>query len=326
MLVSCVVSVLLAIGGTYYVLNRKPAETTPSSAERKPGILPPPVALPALAYLPSNTNVVAGFSPGPLVVYAEVNNTTTDKLLADSGLPKVIPEALKRLGVPLNQIDHVVAGLGLAEDNAIPQVTVVLVLKGAMADEAEFWKAIGAERVSGGARPKYKATFGGLPTVAVRVTPTVVVFSTEAQVVDKISGERPPSVEHFSPGLKDTLATKLSPASFLWLATGTKDQWAKSPTVQLALTATNRKDLLAWIARGQALAVGLSLEPDPWIQVAVKADNGATAMALSDYLATQWAGDRTEVETTRDDWSVVKAFCPLADTAKMLDLFIPKPK
>ena len=320
---SCVAAVVILVVGLWLIYSgdRKPIESPPSSREQD-GIRPP-ISLAGLGYLPGSTQVIVAVRPGPLVAIGDATRTDPKQKLAEVGLPKPVLDAVDRLGVPLTQIDHFAVGLVLSPDNTYPRVVAVLVLSKPQADEAAWWKGIGAERVSGGEHPRYKATFGVLPVHAVRAEPTVYVFATEPKDLDGLDQSRPTNGDHLRPALWDMLGEPAKSCVVRVGGCGGGRTLDRPAFVKFAAKFSKREDLLPAFAPGRAVAIGLSMEPDPVLRVAVKADD---AKRVRDWFGQQFASEEgTQVETG-DGWAAVNTPCPIAEVPARLGKLVPAMK
>jgi hypothetical protein len=232
------------------------------------------------------------------------------------GLPKFVLDVLDRVGIPWNQIDHVVVGLTLPSGDVVPQVVAAVVLTAPPVEESTVWKAIGAERVSGGKHPRYKAMLG---MQAVQAKPNAFVFASKSNDLDGIESMSAVNGENLRPALREAIIQRLDPASFAWLVAVGDDRWADLPSAKFLAKWMMREDLLARFAPGRAVAIGLSLQPDPRLHVAVNAED---ARPVADWFAQQLAGDDTVVEPG-EKWAVVTVPCPLSDVAAKLGKLIP---
>ena len=97
------------------------------------------------------------------------------------------------------------------------------------------------------------------------------------------------------------------------------DQWTKLPSAKALALVFKREDLLKRFASGRAVALGLSLEPDPWLRVAVNAED---VQPVGDWFGQQLAGDQTKVELV-EGWATVVVPCPLKDVSTHLGKLIP---
>jgi hypothetical protein len=311
---SCVASVVILAVGLWWVFS-EPKRPVTIPTTRDPDGVGPPITLAGVGYLPGTVQLVAAVRPGPL-------GADPRPRLAEIGLPKPILDALDRLGVPLSQIDHVAVGVTALPNNAIPQVFASLVLNRPPSDEDAVLKAVGAERVSGGDHPRYKATVGGVPVHALRVSPTVYVFATEPKDLDAVGQNRPAMGDQLRPVLREAMMNRLSPASFAWAVAVGDDRWVDLPSVKLLASIFKRDDLLTRFATGRAVAAGLSLEPDPWLRVAVQA---ADERVVANWFGQQLAGEGTVVEMG-DGWASAATPVPLPDIATRLSKLIPPSK
>jgi hypothetical protein len=313
--VSFVASIVILAVGLWWVFS-EPKRPVTNPTTRDPDGIGPPITLAGLGYLPNSVQLIAAVRPGPLGADPRLR-------LAEFGLPKPILDTLDRLGVPLSQIDHVAVGVTALPNNAIPQVVACLALNRPPVDEDAVLHAVGAERVSGGDHPRYRATVGGVPVHALRVSPTVYVFATEPKDLDGVGQNRPAKGDQLRPVLREVITNRLSPASFAWVVAAGDDRWVELPFAKLVATFFKREDLLTRFAAGRAAAVGLSLEPDPWLRVAVQA---ADERAVADWFGQQLAGEGTVVEAG-DGWASVATSGPLPDVVdKLARLFPPAKK
>jgi hypothetical protein len=308
---SCVASVVILAVGLWWVFS-EPKRPVTNPTNREPDGVGPPITLAGVGYLPGTVQLVAAVRPGPLGADPRLR-------LAELGLPKPILDALDRLGVPLSQIDHVAVGVTALPNNAIPQVVASLVLNRPPLDEDAVLKAVGAERVSGGNHPRYKATVGGVPVHTLRVSPTVYVFATEPKDLDAVGQNRPAMGDQFRPVLREEIMNRLSPASFAWAVAVGDDRWVDLPSIKLLASILKRDDLLTRFGTGRAMAVGLSLEPGPCLRVAVQA---ADERAVADWFGQQLAGEGTVVEKG-GGWASVATPGPLPDVVDKLARLIP---
>lgn len=106
------------------------------------------------------------------------------------------------------------------------------------------------------------------------------------------SADRPeePGGKHLIVGLSQTVQEKLSPASWLWMATDS-DRWSEKPVFKLVL----KQAQLDRLSQTRALAVGLSFEPDSMAQIAISGRDSTAADRTKEILA-QFVGERSTVE------------------------------
>lgn len=252
---------LLAVG--LAVVRQSPAPQPPVTPPSAGPVTWPPAAVPLLAHLPPDTGLAVAVQPGPLLAHAKRTDTDPQRLLAGLGVPDRAFATLAGLGLSLDRIDLLAAGLAFPADNAIPRAVLGVRLTDPPGDLLAKLKAE-REKVANG-RQRYRAVLGGLPVKA-EERDGVWVFATADGDLDRpaIAGSG-----HLPAGLRDSL-TRLSPSAFAWAATDSAD-WAGKPTVQLAAKALSRPDLLDRLRLGRAAAAGLSLEPGLTAKLAVRA-------------------------------------------------------
>ena len=247
----------------------------------------PPLAVRGLGYLPKDTNVAFAVQPGALLTYAERTKADPKELLIRAGVPAAVFTTLDQLGVELDQIQSLVGGLTLANDSLIPRAVVVLTLRKKLADPAAFLKQLKAQPIKGVAgSTRYKVTVANLPMELAILDAGPYLFATDAKDLDAISSPLT-APDQLTTGLRESL-TKLSPASFAWVATDS-EEWGKKPAITLAAQALKQPDLPARLATLRAAAIGVSLEPELQLRASVRTPDTASATKLQDQLANALA-------------------------------------
>lgn len=308
---SCVVSLALLIVGLV-IVNRGESRppippTKPVASEFGPATIPP-LGIAGLRYLPANSQIVAAVQTAPLATYAERLKTEPKQLLRDAGLPEAVFESLAQAGVRFESIDHLAVGLTLSDDDAIPVATVVVALKTAPADASLLTKQIQKEKLF------------TLFTAAI-VGERFLILVTDAKSMPR---EPKPNVDHLATAIRETIQNQISPAAVAWLATDTQS-WHERPAIKAAILAANRPELPALIARGRALALSFSLEPEFNVGLAVKCDSEETAKQLQNFLGIKGAGQPWMIGGT-DGWAVVDAAVPPKDIPALVkSLLTTKP-
>ena len=273
-----VMGVLVMLGtaaGLYYVLKTPPATVERDPEPKKQAATLPPMAVPALGYLPGETNIVFAVQPGPIGVYANRAGTDPRQFLISAGIPDRIFATLDQMGLRIEQIDQLAGGVVLSAVVEL-RAMLVLVLREELADEAAFLKGLKANRFtapSGAVR--YKVDLGGLPAEMHRKDGRTYLFSTSGTDLEAMAKSDRRGAEHLPTGLKQSLG-KLSPASVVWLATDA-DRWAEKPAVTFAAGLLKQPQLTARLAGVQAAVIGVSLEPDPRLITALRGNDPATA-------------------------------------------------
>lgn len=310
------IAVALAILGVGLAVLRPWADApkpTIATVEVRPAGTAPPLALVGLTYLPATVNVAFAVQPGPLVAYAERTGTPPKEWLAKSGIPGPILALLDKLGIPLEQIDHLVGGvsIGAQSGDVLPGLTVVLRLRKPIADEDHFLKQLGADKPRPKAGRTTYAVNVGAPLMMTKLDPLSYLFGLKDE--DLSASDKP-----FAEGggqlpkeLRDAITHRLSPASFVWIATDS-DRWGDKPIAKLPATLDPKKwkDLATKLNRGRAVVAGLSLEPEPMLRLAVRLADIKDAENLRAPFQDAFPAAGTTIETDSDWTTLATPFDP----------------
>jgi len=234
----------------------------------------PPLALPGLRYLPADAQVAIALQPSPLLQYAERAGKTPEELLADWGLPVAVFNGLKKAGVPLDRIDHLVLGAGFP-DVGLPRLSIVLALREPIRDESEFRRILNIrQNADKPGRAKVELPGIPLPMEMHKVDDKIYLFSSDGATLDGMV--KPKANAEFLPaGVRDSLGA-LDPASFAWVATDNRD-WANLPTLKLIAPLIQQPDLPKRLKGIRALAIGLTLRPDLAAQANIRFPDATAA-------------------------------------------------
>jgi hypothetical protein len=285
--------------------------------EIRPPVVVSPLGLSGLAYLPPTTNVAAAVQPMPLLAYAAITKTDPRKFLIDAGVPEQVFATLDRAGVPLDQIDHLVVGATFrtGAGQVLPDVTACLKLTRPIADEEKFLTALKAEKNSQQSKvghTVYNVTSGLLMT---KLDGQTYLFGMDAD--DLAFHDKPHAAGggHLPKELREAMTSKVSPASFVWLATDTQD-WAAKDVVKIAALSQTLKDRIEKLKAVRGAAAGLSLEPDPELRLGVRWADAAGATAFQQKLKAAFPTEKAAVAGD-DGWgTVVTPFDPKAEGLK----------
>jgi hypothetical protein len=293
----------VALGAGYYFFRSPggPPAQQPQNETHPPGTTPP-LSLAGLRYLPSGANVLFAVQPAPLLAYAERTKTDPKALLTSAGVPAEFITLLDRLGVRLDQIDHVAGGLTLANDSLFPGLALVLKLRRPVANEETFLQALKAEKKPKTGRATYTVALAGLPLTMTRIDDRTYLFGLLEK--DLTAADNPSATPALPRDLREALATRLSPASFAWAATDA-DRWADKAAVKgflLGAKDPKTKDWAGKLTQGRQAAAGLSLEPNPQLRVAIRTQDADTAKTLRNYFAEKLAGDPATI-SGEADWA-----------------------
>jgi hypothetical protein len=290
--------------GLYAIFHKTPHPPFDPAPPRNPAATLPPSAVPGLAYLPTDTNIAFALQPGPLLAYAERNHTEPRQVVAQAGIPDRAFALLDRLGLKLEQIDHVVGGLAVTGESVLPRVFVVLALREPPASPDDFRKRLSATQFTApSGATRYKVDLGGLPAEMTHPDAKTYLFATEGKDLESAPGRK--GSEHLPASLRESL-TKLSPASFAWAATGA-EHWSEKPSVKAAAAILKQPKLSAQLANLRAAAVGLSLEPELRVTLAARTTDGASAEKLRDRAAIALASQPGVLVGSSGDWATVEA-------------------
>jgi hypothetical protein len=268
---------LIAGLGVYFARNgTRPPNA--SSDRRSLSAVTAPADLTGLRYLPADAGLAFILQPGPALAFAERTKQEPRDVLTRAGIPQQFLDALARLGLALEQIDHVA---GAANVDGL-RLTVVIVLRQSL-DEEQFLKRLRASRTNG-ARERYSAEIGGLPLTLARASATVWVFGfdpkRDLEAVER--GGHGPGGKQFAAGLAEMIG-RVPPDAAAWIATG-EDSWGEKPLVRMVIGEALRKpEWLPVLARGRALAAALSLNDPPRLRLFILAADAPTGDRLRAY-------------------------------------------
>lgn len=315
------VAAVVVLSAGLYAIFRPSEKPTPAESARKPAATMPPAAVASLAYLPAETTVAFAVQPGPILTYAERAKTDPKELLLQMGVPPRVFTLLEQAGIKLDQIDHVAGGVVIASDNPIPRMVFVLSFLAPLADEDAFLKSTKSQKfTTSNGSTRWKADLGGLPTELVRIGDRTYAFALDGKDIDKASSAASKGSGHLPLGLRQSME-KLSPASVVWIATDSS-RWDDKPAVKLAAGLLNQPDLPARLANIRAAALGISLEPDPKLLVAVRSPDEASAKKLAENVAIKLG---PKPVTVVGDWvSVESPFDPKQGLSAGVQALLPK--
>lgn len=277
----------VVLGGGLYAIFRPgpPGNSEPTSpTSGKPPAIFPPSAVPALAYLPPETNVAFAVQPGPMLVYAERARIEPQKLLANAGVPERALVNLTQLGLTIESIEQL-AGGAVIDDKLPLKIVVVLVLRKPHPNEEAFLRAMKATKPADTRVPgHHRIEIAGIPGDLVKSGDrTYVAFLAGAEPSDlESAAKKSPGSAVVPLPLKESL-THLSPASVAWFATG-QESWAEKPSVKMAAGFLKQPDLPKRFADVRAIAAGVALEPDPTGHIAIRGKDKESEQKLRENL------------------------------------------
>ncbi|HEV3383682.1 MAG TPA: hypothetical protein VG097_02640 [Gemmata sp.] len=266
----------------------------------KPETPPPSVAIPAdqllgLGYLSDDTNIAFAVQPGPIVAYAERMKKDPRELLIQAGIPAKVYDSFTSLGFTLPQIEHIAGGTSFGDITFTFRLTIVLVLRGPLANEDEFLHKLKARKQA--IKERYDvelAGFPGFPVLLARVSPTIWVFgldNKDFKAVDR--GGYGSGGKQLPAGLSQAIAEQVPPTAAAWLATS-DEQWSEKPALKLLIgEAMKKKEWLPVLARGRSAIAALSFDEPPRFRLFIKTTDEASGEQLRNYFQKLASSDDT---------------------------------
>lgn len=284
-----------------------------------------PWELSGLGYLRPSSNIVFAMRPGPLLSYAERTQQQPNAVLAQTGLPEPARGLLDQLGVPPAQIDHLAGGIELGEGENSLRLTLVLVLREALADEGAFLKALKAQPV-GGKKSRHDVTLGRFPLLMERVSPTVWVFGLDDKDFTAIEGGgHGPGGKQFRgderSGVRGFVAGLPQDAA-VWAVADDDQDWTQKPIVKLAANSPELKKWLPAVRDGRGGSLAVSLGEQPRVQLRVRATDAATGERVRAYFAARAAEVGSAKASGEGAGAQFEAPFDPATTGKLLQRFL----
>ena len=220
------------------------------------------------------------------------------QLLAEMGLPASLFTTLANLGIPAEQVDHFAIGVSMIAAELPPPMYAVLVLRADLKEDSELRKAFKATPNPDKAG-RFNAELFGLGMTMMKRDAKTYLFASNDKNLEALNGQKPESIDHLRPGVRETLA-ELSPASFLWIATDS-EVWNKNALLTVVATLGQQTDLLKKLDGIRAIGLGMSIEPDLQMRLAVRTPDEAAAKSLSQKLGEAVAKEKGESDS-REAW------------------------
>lgn len=282
-------AVVIIFGG---LVSSFRGRTNPTPKDESPASTQSAAELSGLGYLRPGCNIVFAVRPGPLLSYAERTQQQPGAVLAQTGLPEPARGLLDQLGVPPAQIDHLAGGIELGEGENSLRLTLVLVLREALADEDVLMRALKAKPI-GGKKSRYDVTLGRFPLLMERVSPTVWVFGLDDKDFAALAGggkgtggKQFRGDERF--GVRGFIAGLPQDAA-VWAVADDDQDWTQKPIVKLVGNSPELKKWLPAVKDGRGGSLAVSLGEQPRVQLRVRAADAATGERVRAYFAARAA-------------------------------------
>lgn len=289
------IGVIVGLGFWYFGPNQK--NLTEATNATVPSATRPPLALPGLRYLPADAQVALALQPSPLLQYAERVGKSPEQLLADWGLPVGVFNGLKKAGVPLDRIDHVVLSAGFP-DVGLPRLSIVLTLREPIRDESEFRRVLNVRQNADKAgRAKVELPGIPLPMELHKVDDKIYLFSSDGTTLDGMVQPKA-NAEFLMAGVRDSLAA-LDPASFAFVATDNRN-WANLPALEGIASLIRQPDLPKRLKGIRSLALGLTLRPDLAAQANIRFPDAKAAGEFEAKAKPKLAETKIGMEAQKD--------------------------
>jgi hypothetical protein len=282
-LVAILMGLVGLVAGLGVYLTRKTNHSPNTPSDRRPeSAVTAPSDLIGLGYLPSDAGLVFVLQPGPALAFAVRTKQEPRDVLTRAGIPPQFFDVLARLGISLEQVDHVA---GAANVDAL-RLALVIVLRQSL-DEEQFLRQLRASRTNG-VRERYSTDVGGLPLTLARVSATVWVFGFDAKkdLEGVERGGHGAGGKQFASGLAEMIS-RVPPDAAAWIATD-EDRWSEKPLVRMVIGEVLRKpEWLPVLGRGRSLAAALSLNDPPRLRLFIRAADASTGGRLRAYFQTR---------------------------------------
>ncbi len=307
----------IAIGAGWYYFRDRPPSGSPTSDPSTVAVAP--TSLRGLAFVPAESNILFALQIGPVIAYAERTNQDPRMLLTQAGIPASAFIQLDRAGLSLQQIDQIVVGAHIpdAPDLGQLRLAMALILRLPLADEKKFLDALAARPVLQAGKERYDIEWSGYPLKLVKAAPDAWVFGWSDEDMAGVGGGAP---TRLPAQLIETLTQQLPSDAAVWLATATEN-WAEKRSIRkLAEYGFVKRDWLPTLAKGRALAAGMSLAEGPRLRLSVCCQDADTASQLRGHFQRKVSEPGTRYGG-EGDWAMFDApIDPLQASRKLKDL------
>jgi hypothetical protein len=306
----------VAAGAAWFWLKRTP-KSDPTNAKLKlaPATKPPAI-LPALRYLPRDTQAILAVQPSPVLQYAERTGQDPKKLFEDLGVPKKLWDGLIEAGMTPEVIDHLAIGVSAAD----LWVLGVLVLREPI-DEDRLRQQLKA-KVNPDKPGRSSVVLGGIGWDMQQADERTLLFAFGKDSILEAATKPSAGLADLRAGLKESIE-RLNLSSFVWLATDSTD-WTQVKGLELLAAFAGQKDWPKRLDGYRALVASLSFEPEWTLSFRVRCSEPARVNELAATLSERFRETKATVTTT-DAWAeMVLPFEPPKDALGVLKKALEK--
>jgi hypothetical protein len=237
-----------------------------------------PIELPALGYLPADTNLIVG------VHVAELMETPSGQdFLTNSGSILNWQSLHSWTGLKLSEIGYVVAGFKL-DNNLLPRLILII----------ETIRPIDVEKI----HASLKAGKWPDPDAVRLVSSHSLILAMNKKDLQAIADKFPSNSDHLSSPLRNVLKERIAPGSPVW-AVGHAENWDKTLAgTYLASLPQEERQILRKV---QTIAVGVRVDPRPVVHAAFQCTDESSANALHAFCLQQNHNDSKDWKIHQKD-------------------------
>jgi hypothetical protein len=271
-----IMGTMAAIGLGYALVTVKDRRKNDHPTSTSQIVAVAPAKLAALAYLPGNSNVIAGLHIGELL-----DNPSTQDLL-----PR-LQNLEQWTGLQMTDLDHVALGVRMVD-----QLRIILVVQTRQPYDPERVRVAlqSTSRIERGPRTLYRVPLGQLPVQGLLwcAGERTLVFSLNPEGLDDVPHPPVPGTDRFSSGLEELLTERMKAGTPVWVVGQARD-WGNLQTL-LALVGLSvgpggfTKEARAVLSQVRAFGTWLQVGADATWQLEIEAKDPTGARELEHYL------------------------------------------
>jgi len=195
--------------------------------------------------------------------------------LESLGLPAEIFTDLTDVGLGPEKLQHITVALRVEE--LPPRAVIVLSLREPVKDQARLRQKLKATVKDPTRREVWTVSLPNIPLYSFSMTAIDdTTYLLCSNIVDLELGKKPHGgIGDLNLGLKESIE-RLSPSSFVWVASGNED-WAKFKAVELLVNMAKRPEFTKQLGDYRAVAASVSLEPELTLNLALRTPGASQA-------------------------------------------------